>query len=113
MDPGRNCWLAFFRLSVWTGLPNFSIETLLQEARANPAGQSCILAKGEMTVMQFPSRAVEEPFACSIGIALWQEYRKRNPDGLTIPPTDGRNVKDPELLSYVAHVDTFNDCNEV
>jgi hypothetical protein len=113
MDPGRNCRLAFFRLSASTGLPNLSIETLLQEVCPNPAGQSCILAEGEMTVIQFPSRAVEKPFTCPIGIALWQEYRKRNPDGLTIPPTDGRNVKDPELLSYVAQVDTFNDCNEV
>jgi hypothetical protein len=56
MDPGRNCWLAFFRLSVWTGLPNFSIKTLLQEARANPAGQRCILAKGEMTIIQVRRR---------------------------------------------------------
>jgi hypothetical protein len=29
--------------------------------------------------------------------SLWLEYRKRNPDGLTIPPTISNN-RDPELL---------------
>ena len=34
-----------------------------------------------MKILQMPSRS-EEPIACSVGIALWQEYRRYNPDGL-------------------------------
>jgi hypothetical protein len=54
-----------------------------------------------------------DPFACPIGIAIWEEYRRRNPDGLTVPPTDGRGIKDPELLPYLNHIDRCEDCNEV
>jgi hypothetical protein len=56
---------------------------------------------------------VDEPFACPIGVALWEEYRKRNPDGLTIPPIDGSGIKDPELIPYLKHTDLCDDCNEV
>jgi hypothetical protein len=66
-----------------------------------------------MTVIQFPSRAVEEPFACPIGVALWKEYRRRNPDGLKLPPVDLLDYTDPELAAYVTHVDTCDDCSEV
>ena len=24
-----------------------------------------------------------EPFACPVGVAFWNKYRRRNPDGLT------------------------------
>jgi hypothetical protein len=40
-----------------------------------------------MKILQMPSR-YEEPFACPAGIALWEEYRRRNPDGLKVPPID-------------------------
>jgi hypothetical protein len=54
-----------------------------------------------------------DPFACPNGLALWLEYRERNPDGLTIPPTDGRGIRDPELLPFLKHTDRCKDCNEV
>jgi hypothetical protein len=63
-------------------------------------------------LLQMPSRH-EEPFACPIGLALWQEYRRRNPDGLKVPPVDLLDCTDPELAAYVTHVDTCDDCNEV
>jgi hypothetical protein len=44
-----------------------------------------------------PSRN-EEPFACPIGVALWEEYRRRRPNGLTVLPVDGKDVKDRFLL---------------
>jgi hypothetical protein len=66
-----------------------------------------------MTIIKFPSRDVEEPFACPIGVSLWLEYRKRNPDGLKAPPVDLQDCTDLELMSYVVHVDTCDDCNEV
>ena len=66
-----------------------------------------------MKIIQFPSRAVEEPFACPIGVSPWLEYRKRNPDGLKAPPIDLQDCTDLELMSYVVHVDTCDDCNEV
>jgi hypothetical protein len=54
-----------------------------------------------------------EPFACPIGIALWEEYRRHNPDGLKVPPTDGDGVTDPELFAYLDHSNSCDDCNEV
>jgi hypothetical protein len=63
-------------------------------------------------VLQMPSKR-EEPFACPIGMALWEEYRRRRPGGLNLPPVDGIDVKDPYLLPYLKHVDTCDDCNEV
>jgi hypothetical protein len=39
-----------------------------------------------------------------VGLALCQEYTRRNPDGLKVPPVDGHNVEDPELLPYIKHV---------
>jgi hypothetical protein len=56
---------------------------------------------------------MDEPFACQIGVALWEEYRKRNPDGLTVPPTDGRGLLDPELLTFLNHMDRCEDCKEI
>jgi hypothetical protein len=46
----------------------------------------------------------EEPFAYPIGIALRREYRGRNPEGLKVSPTDGRGIRDAELL----HVDRYD-----
>jgi len=37
----------------------------------------------------------------------------RNPDGLTVPPIDGRNVTGPELFLHLTHLDRCDDCNEV
>jgi hypothetical protein len=54
-----------------------------------------------------------EPFACPIGLALWQEHRRRNPDGLKVPPVDLMDCTDPELMPYAEHVDSCDDCNEV
>jgi hypothetical protein len=59
-----------------------------------------------------PSR-YEEPFACPIGLALWEEYRRRNPDGLKVPPEDLNDYTDPEMAAYVAHANSCDDCNEV
>jgi hypothetical protein len=66
-----------------------------------------------MTIIQFPSRAVEKPFACPIGVSLWLEYRRRNPNGLNLPPEDLMDCTDLELMTYVAHVDSCDDCNDV
>jgi hypothetical protein len=54
-----------------------------------------------------------ESFACPVAEALWLEYRKRNPDGLAIPPTDSRNNLDPELFPYLEQVDGCDDREEV
>ena len=45
-------------------------------------------------LIQMPSR-YEEPFACPIGIALWEEYRRRNPGGLQVPPVDLMDCNGP------------------
>jgi hypothetical protein len=50
-------------------------------------------------IIQFPFLD-EEPFACRIGIALWEEYRRRNPDWLKVPPVDLMDCTDPELMRY-------------
>ena len=63
-------------------------------------------------IIQMPSRLVE-PSACPIGVAIWQEYRRRNPDGLKVPPVDLLDCTDLELMPYVVHVDSCDDCNEV
>jgi hypothetical protein len=65
-----------------------------------------------MTIIEFPSRD-EEPFACPIGVALWLEYRRRNPDGLKVPPADLMDCTDPELMAFAYHFETCDDCNEV
>jgi hypothetical protein len=65
----------------------------------------------DMTVIEMSGS--DEPFACPIGVALWNEYCRRNPDGLEVPPTDGHGIQDPELLPYLQHVDACDDCNEV
>jgi hypothetical protein len=51
----------------------------------------------------------EEPFACPVGIALWEEYRGRNPDGFKVPPVDLKDCTVPDLLPYAKHVDTCDD----
>jgi len=50
-------------------------------------------------IIQWPSK-IEEFIACPVGLALWQGYARRNPDGLKVPPVDGHNVEDQELLPY-------------
>jgi hypothetical protein len=37
----------------------------------------------------------DEPFACPVGIALWEEYRSRNPDGLKVPLADLMDAQTP------------------
>jgi hypothetical protein len=61
--------------------------------------------------MRVVSCTHDEPFNCPVGETLWQEYRKRNPDGLKVPPVD-RRVTDLELLAYLRHRDSCNACNE-
>jgi hypothetical protein len=63
-------------------------------------------------LIQMPSKR-EEPFACPIGVTLWEEYRRRNTDGLKVPPVDLMDCTDPELMPYAEHVDSCDDCNEV
>jgi hypothetical protein len=67
-------------------------------------------AEPDITVL---SCGCEEPFACPVGVALWEEYRRRNPDGLKVPPVDLVGCTDPDLMPYAEHVDTCDDCNEV
>jgi hypothetical protein len=55
----------------------------------------------------------DEPFACPIGETLWLDYRRRNPDGLTVPPECPENHPGPELAEYFEHVNGCDDCNEV
>jgi hypothetical protein len=65
-----------------------------------------------MRILQMPSR-YEEPFACPIGIALWEEYRRRNPNAPKVSPKDLMDCTDPEMAAYVAHVESCDDSNEV
>ena len=65
-----------------------------------------------MTIIEFPSHD-EELFACPVGLALWEEYRRRNPDGITVPPVDLMDCKDPELMAFAYHFDNCEDCNEI
>ena len=67
-------------------------------------------AEPDMTVVE--SRC-SQSFACPVAKALWLEYLHRNPGGLTIPPTDSLNNRDPELLPYLQHVDGCDDCKEI
>jgi hypothetical protein len=67
-------------------------------------------AEPDITVVESSS---SESSVCPVAEALWLEYRKRNPNGLTIPPADSRNNIDPELLPYLEHVDGCDDCKEV
>jgi hypothetical protein len=55
----------------------------------------------------------DEPFACPVGVALWREYRQRNPDGFKVPPAHKLGVTDPKLIPYFVHVESCDDCNEV
>jgi hypothetical protein len=68
-------------------------------------------AEPGMAVVEVKGR--DEPFACPVGVALWLEYRRRNPNGLTRPPLDGQEITNPELLPYVQHVGGCDDCAEV
>jgi hypothetical protein len=67
-------------------------------------------AEPDMTVVEIKC---SESFACPVAKALWLEYRNRNPGGLTIPPTASLNNRDPELLPYLQHVNSCDDCKEV
>ena len=62
--------------------------------------------------MRVVSCTHDEPFDCPVGETLWHEYRKRNPDGLKVPPVDRRCVTDLELIGYIRHRDSCNACNE-
>ena len=57
--------------------------------------------------------AAEKSFAAApIGVSLWLEYRKRNPDGLMAPPVDLQDCTDLELLPHVVHIDSCDDRDE-
>jgi hypothetical protein len=66
-------------------------------------------AEPDVTVVEIN----DGPFACPIRVELWEEYLRRNPDGLTVPPTNGRGIKDPELLPYLKHVGSCKECSGV
>jgi hypothetical protein len=55
-----------------------------------------------MTVIEM--RGLDEPFACPIGTTLWEEYRRRKPDGIVVPPEDLMACVDQEMAAYVAQV---------
>jgi hypothetical protein len=55
----------------------------------------------------------DESFACPVGIALWQHYRRRNPYGLKVSPTALMDCTDPDLMPCAEHVESCDDCNEV
>jgi hypothetical protein len=59
-----------------------------------------------------PIMSNRESLGLPYGLALWFEYRLRNPDGLKVPPVDLQDCTDPHLLPYVMHVDSCDDCNE-
>jgi len=67
-------------------------------------------AEPDMMVVEI---GCSESFACPVAKALWLDYRDRNPGGLTFPPTDSLNNRDPELIPYLEHVDSCDDCKEV
>jgi hypothetical protein len=54
--------------------------------------------ESEIRTLRMPSR-YEEPFACHIGIALWQEYLTRNPGGRKVPPGDLMDCTDPDMAA--------------
>jgi hypothetical protein len=65
-------------------------------------------------VLVTPSH-IEEPFACPIGVALWLEYRKRNPDALAVPPECQRialtlNWLNTSNTSMAAMIATRSEC---
>jgi hypothetical protein len=58
-----------------------------------------------------PIRNRPKPIGCPIAIALWQEYREHNPEGLKHPPSSDEERADPELKAYCDHVAACTDCN--
>jgi hypothetical protein len=65
-------------------------------------------AKPGITVVELSGTGKRS--GCPIGEALWLEYRRRNPNGVTFPPSQDCNTTDPELLAYLQHVDVCHDC---
>jgi hypothetical protein len=72
-----------------------------------------LLEASEPGMVVVQSNGGDGPFACPIGEALWLEYRRRNPNGLTRRLLDDREITNPELLPYVQHVGGCDDCAEV
>lgn len=68
-------------------------------------------AEPDVTVMQ--ADGSDEPFACPVGVALWEEYLKGNPDGLQTPPANFMDYTDPELRAYAEHVNSCVDCKDL
>jgi hypothetical protein len=62
----------------------------------------------KMKILQMPA-GIEEPFACPIGLALREEYRRRKQSGLTVPPVDLMDCTDPDMMPYAEHVDSCDD----
>jgi len=44
----------------------------------------------------YVSRGRDQPFACPIGIAVWLEWRRRNPNAPKVPPEDLNDCTDPD-----------------
>ncbi len=62
-----------------------------------------------MTVVQVNG---DELYACPVGVTLWEEYRRLNPDAPRVPPEDMMDCNDPEMAAYVEHAESCDDCNE-
>ncbi|NYF91567.1 hypothetical protein HDF08_003686 [Edaphobacter lichenicola] len=58
-------------------------------------------------------RTTVDFIACPIGLALWEEYRRRNAHGVAVPPECPEDHPDQELAPYFDHVSTCENCNEI
>jgi hypothetical protein len=64
-----------------------------------------------MTVVETTRRETEN---CQIAEALWQEYRLRNPEGLTSRPLTTEDCEgDPSLVEYCNHLRGCDQCNNL
>jgi hypothetical protein len=79
----------------------------------NLAADQLCQVEGEMKIIQFPIRAVEEPFACPHWCVVMVGLPQAEPDGFMASPADLQDCTDLELIPYIAHVDSCDDCNEV
>jgi hypothetical protein len=55
----------------------------------------------------------QPPLDCPIKTALWQHYRQRNPNGLTLPPKGAEDYEHPDIAEYCEHIATCVECNLV
>jgi hypothetical protein len=101
-----------------TPSPKKSVPPIPENARASGASKEDIVSEYPFDRNFMPNnlqniKTPDEPIACPIGLALWEEYRRRNPQGLKTPPQSPEDHPDPEPVAYFGHVDSCDDCNEV